>query len=147
MLSEAIVSAPLSRPKIHRLPGAAVKQRRQTHSSNRGTFAFALLLLLLTLFGYATERFARGKNQAQAEKMSEMIPDAISSAQAATPPIGGVTAGARQSQAIEITSKNGGIVGQITKIPLQNEQIAGIKTVSEVDNRTGQELLGIIGKY
>lgn len=39
------------------------------------------------------------------------------------------------------------IVGQMAKIPSQNQQITEIKSVSNVDNNIGRELLSIVGKY
>lgn len=39
------------------------------------------------------------------------------------------------------------IVGQLVKIPAENEHITEIKSVSEIDNNAGRELLSIISKY
>jgi hypothetical protein len=51
------------------------------------------------------------------------------------------------NQTIIIEGKSEAIVGQMAKIPSENGNIADIKTVSEVDNRAGRELLSIISKY
>lgn len=52
-----------------------------------------------------------------------------------------------QGKTIVISSQGGTIVGQMAKIPAGNEQITEIKSVSNVDNRAGRELLSIVSKY
>lgn len=53
----------------------------------------------------------------------------------------------KNSRTIHIQGPSESIVGQLARIPSENGSIADIKTVSEVDNRAGRELLSIIGKY
>lgn len=52
-----------------------------------------------------------------------------------------------QGKTIILQGKNESIIGQMARIPLESEQITEIKSVSEVDNSTGRELLSIINKY
>ncbi len=52
-----------------------------------------------------------------------------------------------KSPLIVITGDAGTIVGQMARIPAENEQVTEIKSPSEVDKETGRELLSIIGKY
>ncbi len=56
-------------------------------------------------------------------------------------------AASEQAKSINIQGNSGSIVGQMAKIPTENDQITEIKTVSDVDNTAGRELLSIISKY
>lgn len=48
---------------------------------------------------------------------------------------------------IVLEDNGGSIVGQMAKIPLENEQITEIKPLQDIDNGVGRELLSIINKY
>jgi len=48
---------------------------------------------------------------------------------------------------IVLKGVNESIIGQMARIPLENEQITEIKSVSDIDNSAGRELLSIINKY
>lgn len=144
MYSEALVSAPLSRPKIHRLPVFLAHERQKQHMQRNGIYV-AAVLVLLTLLAYATDRMARRSPEAQQQMTTGL---------AAYPPLDIVEEDkslilptVKHRQTVVITDKNGGIIGQLARIPTQNQQMAEIKTISEIDNRAGRELLGIIGKY
>ena len=52
-----------------------------------------------------------------------------------------------QGKTIILQGKNEAIIGQMARIPTENEQITEIKSASEVDNKAGRELLSIINKY
>ncbi len=52
-----------------------------------------------------------------------------------------------KGKTINLQGKNESIVGQMARIPLENEQITEIKSVSDIDNSAGRELLSIINKY
>jgi hypothetical protein len=68
-------------------------------------------------------------------------------AMASLPTMRAISGGNDSSQTILIEGKTEAIVGQLARIPSENSSISDIKTVSEVDNRTGRELLSIISKY
>ena len=52
-----------------------------------------------------------------------------------------------RGKTIILQGKNEAIIGQMARIPLENEPITEIKSASEVDNSAGRELLSIINKY
>lgn len=51
------------------------------------------------------------------------------------------------AKTIVLEGNNGTIVGQMARIPLENEQITEIKPLQDIDNVAGRELLSIINKY
>ena len=53
----------------------------------------------------------------------------------------------KSGKIILLQGKSESIIGQLTKIPVENEQITEIKAVSDIDNGAGRELLSIISKY
>jgi hypothetical protein len=142
MSHQAVVSASLSRPKIHRFPAAASRRSKWllfvTPVFMRTGMMFAALavvvIMLSRLISFSsTAHFSM-------ESALSASPTPVSNAMAA--PI------EKQSgDTIVITGNTGTIVGQMAKIPAQNEQITEIKPVTEVDNRSGRDLLSIINKY
>lgn len=53
----------------------------------------------------------------------------------------------KSSSTIVIKDENSSIIGQMAKIPVQNQPITEVNTVSNVDKGGKQELLSIINKY
>lgn len=135
MYAKAIVEFPLSRPKIHRLP-ASLLPRRDTHGARQVIYGLGFLVAL-TFLAFATDRLAH-RNAAFPETGQE-TPQTSEAPRSLT--------SRSQNQTIILTGEKEGIVGQLAKIPAQNQQMSEIKTISEVDNRAGRELLGIISKY
>lgn len=145
MYSEAMVSAPLSRPKIHRLPVTLLHDRR--HAKNRrAAIVTTAAIVSLTLLAYMADRLARSGAEPVAQEPA--IPDIYEpKAMTDAAPAKAALAPAASGQSIVIRGEHGGIIGQLARIPTQNQQMTEIKTISEIDNRAGRELLGIIGRY
>jgi hypothetical protein len=143
MYAEAIVEAPLSRPKIHRVPVSVMDARKKQQSRRHALFT-AGFLTTITLLSYGTDRLVHSRSYEElgivVRHETEVQPVAADNAELAP-------ASEKQSQTIVITGENDGIVGQLARIPAQNQQITEIKTISEVDNQAARELLGIISKY
>ena len=53
----------------------------------------------------------------------------------------------RRGDTIILQGQNEQIIGQMARIPMENEQITEIRPASDVDNGAGRELLSIISKY
>lgn len=142
MSHQAVVSAPLSRPKIHRFPAAT--PRRRKISLNPVLLRTGLMITALVIVVMMIGRLMNLTSTTQlsvTNTLKNASPSPVSTALAAVSPekMGGNT--------IVITGKTGTIVGQMARIPSQNEQITEVKPVTEVDNRGGPDLLSIIGKY
>ncbi|MFW0777796.1 MAG: hypothetical protein ACN2B6_08785 [Rickettsiales bacterium] len=131
MSQQAVIS--LSRPKVHRLPSATPRTSKKfTYFS----IVFAAILLLV-LMGMMLNRMIF--SMTEAVPVPEMAPMKPSLAAPVVP--------AKEEGTIVITDKSQAIVGQLTKIPSQNQQITGIKSVSEPDKKPGKELLSIVNKH
>ncbi len=140
MTSPALALNTPIRPKIYRLPAARPQKKAALLPKHAFFGAFCLAATALVVMGTGSLLAHIASDEAENK--------VISDAAAAFPPPGKPqTRTVKQGQAIVITGNNGGIVGQMAKIPVQNEQIVEIKTVSGVDKRTGHDLLTIIGKY
>jgi len=88
------------------------------------------------------------KAPAPSADTSLLISPGIGDAQAATNmPIMASLQPDRSAKVISLTDNSGGIVGQMVKIPAENEQITEIKALRDIDNDAGRELLSIISKY
>lgn len=72
-----------------------------------------------------------------------MLPAAIGEAQAAP----ALPLHPKSGSTIRLKDHSGAIIGQMAKIPLENEQITEIKAINDIDNDAGRELLSIISKY
>ena len=133
MSQQAVISLPLSRPKVHRLPSAAPRTSKKfTYFS----IVFAAILLLV-LMGMLLNRMIF--NISTTVPVPEMIPMKPSLATPVVPD--------KEADTIVITDESQAIVGQLTKIPAQNQQITGIKSVSNLDKKDGKELLSIIKSH
>lgn len=137
---------PLSRPKIHRLPAAwQVKPEPKI----RVAINYPLVISCVGVFGLlvAAQLHKRPANVAtgQISKLqsstSHLIPAPVSDAMASVPVPG------KPGQTIVLQDKSEIIIGQLTRIPSETEQITEIKPITEVDKSSGRELLSIISKY
>lgn len=77
------------------------------------------------------------------QEETSLLPDAISAAQAAP----ATPLKDKSGSTILLKDHSGAIIGQMAKIPLENEQITEIKAINDIDNGAGRELLSIISKY
>lgn len=77
------------------------------------------------------------------QEESSMLPAAIGDAQAAP----ALPLHDKSSSTIMLTDDSSTIIGQMAKIPLENEHITEIKAINDIDNGAGRELLSIISKY
>jgi hypothetical protein len=48
---------------------------------------------------------------------------------------------------VTVYGEHGEVVGQISELPSDEEQLMQVKTMKKIDSATGKELLAIIGKY
>lgn len=53
----------------------------------------------------------------------------------------------KDSNIIVLRDQSTSIVGQMARIPLENEHITEVKPLQDIDNAAGRELLSIINKY
>ncbi len=136
-----------SKPKIHRLPASPPLPRKMrvlraflSMPLDRKVFAlcgFAGAMMLSAVFIQVAKTVSSGENAI------------VSPASAATFAhlSHGATSEKKPEKSIVISDTDGAIVGQMAKIPAQNEQVTDIKTMTEVDNRAGRDLLSVINKY
>ena len=119
-----------SRPKVHRLP-ALPKRKAAKSLPSTG-------LLLMALVGITALALNQQLQYGQAS--AHVAPEA-SAISAST------VSDQKTDNSIVIQGQNNAIVGQLAKIPSQSQKISEIKTVSNVDNSGGRDLLSIINKY
>lgn len=137
MSQEAVMTAPLSRPKVHRLPVAASRFAKTPRTVNIPLLiALGLGVTLIAASHLISKDYTA--NPAMAELPGVLPAIKISS----SPEISDKT-----SATIVIKGQEGTIVGQMARIPAQNQPITEVKTVSNVDKSTGRELLSIVNKY
>lgn len=151
MMSEAIVAAPLSRPKIHRLPALAAGGRDPLAANQKALALSVGALALLTVVAYTADKLAYRPAHEPVPVAAEepAIPEIAPSDALEPPDIAQLApaAPAQQVQTIVIEGQDGGIVGQMAKIPDKNARIGDIESVSAQGGHTGAELLGIINRY
>lgn len=138
MNAKPIAVAPISRPKIHRLPKS--RERRRAPALPLAVLTAVALTVMLLAAKKTTDILRR--DPARAVRLEKPVANSLVSDAAASmalPP--------RNSQTIVLKGSEGAIIGQMARIPLENEQITEIKAVSDVDNHAGRELLSIISKY
>ena len=155
----------ISRPKVHKLPEAGRAKNRKKNSFP-GFFLFfgvALIASMMVSVSMKKEPVVKAAtllppvavvsnriSPAPHEETdtSGVLSASIGDAQAAptAPPVYTVaTEGAGAT--ITLKDQSNMIVGQMAKIPLENEQITEVKPINEVDNSGGHALLSIVGKY
>lgn len=162
---------PAARPKIHRLPAAYARKpaEKSAFSKTQLLWGSAFLLLVgsgLAVFSQSIEMkkevletatmvpqiSVTPPEPAHEEKSllsgaSEILSPAIGDAQAATGMKGLPESLEKTGNTVIFHGNSDFIVGQMAKIPLENEQITEIKPVQNIDNEAGRELLSIISKY
>lgn len=184
----AVLTSPMpgSRPKIHRLPAAHVRQVPASVPKNSSLQAFinyspyvagaALVLALLAAIPAQPEEqpivheagvlpqisvtpqdeaaldalTIKGVHTTMAMNNAVVLPPVAVvqpvMSQPVAPVLAQITDDSR-GKTIILQGQNEAIIGQMARIPLENEQITEIKSASEVDNSAGRELLSIINKY
>ncbi|MBY0406780.1 MAG: hypothetical protein K2Q01_03750, partial [Rickettsiales bacterium] len=83
----------------------------------------------------------------QPQAVPQTLPQTLALNTAPVPPAAPGITDASQGQTIVLQGQNEAIIGQMARIPMENEQITEIKPASDVDNGAGRELLSIINKY
>jgi hypothetical protein len=134
------------KPKVFRLPPAAaislpspVKFAPEPRVSRAWRWGSGLLTLAL-MWSVATVFFTRDVSKTAAEPGLEgILPPPVAEAQAALPLEGPST--------ILLRGRSEAIIGQMAKIPAENEPIIETQAVSAIDNNAARELLSIINKY
>jgi hypothetical protein len=146
---------PGSRPKVGRLPKlppAAQACPPRARLRNTGFYFMVWLGLFAALFAGSLLIKRSSSISLQAIEVPPVVvtpsssfadsglPGAISDAQAAA-----LTE--KSSNTILLQDKGSMIIGQMAKIPAENEHITEVKPGSDIDNNTGRELLSIVSKY
>jgi hypothetical protein len=156
MSNTDIVTPPLSRPKIHRLPVSLSSHKRsgpqqlssfvQQHLVSHAHRGMKMTILLVTVSAglFIASQMVSGSRHTDNPLAVARLEPASGDAMASIPRMHAM---GRNNKTIHIEGKSEAIVGQLARIPSENGNISDIKTVSEVDNRAGRELLSIIGKY
>ncbi len=151
-LGNDVVTLPVSRPKIHRLPASlsSPEPRYSLRSFRiaRGVRMLGLLVVVsVALFiGSRLSGPSSIGGDATVTVAAARLSPASGDAMASIPDIQTLNPDGT-SKTIHIEGKSEAIVGQLARIPSENSNLSDIKTVSEVDNRAGRELLSIISKY
>lgn len=131
-----------SRPKVNR-PPAFLQPKPRTNSYVkmlvRG-LAIAAVLLIAVAVIEKTAHLAKKTETANAPASAE-------SAGMLSPSIGDAQAYSGPGKTFVLQGGSETIVGQMARIPAENEQITELKSVSDIDNDAGRELLSIISKY
>lgn len=138
-----VVEAP-PRPKVFKLPPAAPPVPLSRSFAARVVDSHPLVLASLLL--------AIGVSLLLSKKpllviTHEPSPMAIEASAAAPAAKATSLQAANQGNNVALHDDSGAIVGQLAKIPAETEQITEIKSVSDIDNGAGRELLSIISKY
>jgi|GEM_PF-3607436 len=159
MTGTITASSPLSKPKVHRLPASVLAKPPQKREFPKralfwaGAFLTAAALSLsmpsqpvvtaatmLPAVAVVSNRIQG--SHALINEGTSMLPAAISDAQAAPAlPLND------KGSTIMLRDHSSSIIGQMAKIPLENEHITEIKAINDIDNGAGRELLSIISKY
>ncbi len=130
MPSQAIMTMPLSRPKVHRPPvfrGDARGKRPLAVFLATGL----TVLLLASWMSNQRHDFTEMKTQIEpAQRVESTQPQMV-----------------KQSDTIVIKEGNQAIIGQLARIPVQNKAAPEVQTVTSLDKEDGKELLSIVNKY
>jgi len=155
----------VSKPKVHRPPfiGTHKNQQKQGFPGFLLFWAAVLLALIgvslsinkeptikeattLPAVAVVSQRLTPAAPK-ETTTDTNLLPTPIGEAQAETGALPSAGVNAKSGATILLQDKTSGIVGQMAKIPLENEQITEVKAINEVDNGGGHELLSIVGKY
>lgn len=144
--AQAFMSLSKPRPKIHR-PPSVIAAPAESPLPRRKNINNSMLIVGVAAAVIASIVLLRQ------EKQEIITSEATDSPPALAPAAGGNLPDSLSLQrnangkTIVIKDKKEIIIGQLAKIPAQNEQITEIKSMSEVDGNAGRELLAIISKY
>lgn len=147
MSSQYIVSMPVAKPKVFRLPPASPAPVTKHRSSRkwRWVAVLALLALVWPPLQKATAYFTSHKDLKSAaarqdhDGLEGVLQPTVEDAQAALP--------AEKPPTILLRGRSEAIIGQMAKIPSDSEPIIETTAASDVDNNTARELLSIVSKY
>lgn len=137
------MSSTSARPKVFRLPVAEpeaqdgrARQLFDWLALNKPAVSITLVLALMavTMTGLSKENKAKPEQLKKNEdNFTFFAPDAQRARGA--------------DQPFVIKDENSEIVGQITKIPAEGEELNQIKSTTDVDNRTQRDLLSVVNKH
>jgi hypothetical protein len=140
----SIVSPP--KPKVFRIPPALpATPVIQSQAVRSGRFwqwgVFLLALSLIWPVSYAMSSLSRviPSTQADRDGLEGILQPPVSDAQASI--------AAEKPPTILLRGQSEAIIGQMAKIPAENEPVIETRAISAVDNNAGRELLSIISKY
>jgi len=144
-------SAAAPRPKIHRLPPAASHspEKHPYTANSSGLWRWGAFLFVLGLVWTVGQKQATAYFKHDTLKLAALAPVENIQPESILQPLSDAQAAAlpERPATIMLRGSSETIIGQMAKIPAENEQITEIKAVSEVDNNAGRELLSIISKY
>lgn len=129
MSQQAVTSPSLSRPKVHRLPLVTVKQINPA-----APFLGAVFSLFVMFVGAGFWVFS-SIDQSPAFLHEMGVSKAIASVKV------------MPANTIVIKDDKQAIIGQLSKIPVQNQKITGIQSVSNTDSVSNAQLLSIVSKH
>jgi hypothetical protein len=161
---------PLARPKIHRLPASCAARKQPKlpgHLRACAPYAAGGAVVMALLAGIPPQPAGdkTSVNQTQAKRLPQIsvTPQAPKAAQippkaaqepasfsmndAPLPSLSARVTDCPACKTIILQGGNDSIIGQMARIPLENEPITEIKSASDIDNHAGRELLSIINKY
>ena len=143
-----------SRPKIHRLPVSVVRKPSKVKASaQRLGLAVTVLMVMSIAAAIGVQCYGVYQKSTPTVAMLPQISVGVQDGGVDASLIGDAQAaghGALVDKSNKIISLHGDseyIIGQMAKIPAENEQITEIKAVNDIDNHAGRELLSIISKY
>ena len=151
MSSVISATAVVSRPKIHRLPNfGAGRNAEKYRKINILTICAGLFFAGIASVLYSQNPHFFSKNTILKAALLPQISVGAQDGQATGASFIGdaqAAVGKPSNKVIALHDDSEHIVGQMAKIPADNEQIVEIKSVNDIDNRAGRELLSIISKY
>jgi len=165
-ITTATLPLAVSRPKVHRLP-AGGRRKNQKKALLPGFLLFwaAVLVMLIVVslsikkepvvkeatmlpaVAVVSDRMPSEPVDTKTQGTSSILSVSVGDAQAAPTPVPVYTAPANSGDTIMLKDRSSMIVGQMARIPLNNDQITEVKPINTVDNGGGRELLSIVGKY
>ena len=136
----------VSRPKVHRLPkrDANVRAKKGQQVKFVAVGGAALLVAGVAILVFTPEKTLLSGRILPAISVGSQDASMIGDAQAS---VDGTIHAAKRNKIITIHNDSEYIVGQMAKIPAENEQITEIKPINDIDSHAGKELLSIISKY
>jgi hypothetical protein len=149
MMMEATLPHPAIKPKIGRLPALQpAKDRRPLLMAGAAALAFGVVLAMASTREPPAEALPAEAETAALPPATEATPAAELPEEAPTVEMATPTPPpASRNDTLSFQDGRQGIVGQMAKIPAQNLPSIEVRTVTNVDNAAGRELLSIVNKY